>query len=825
MIRHLQLHQNWVFRKKGDEKWLPANVPGSVHTDLLSNGKIPDPFLRQQYLESQWVENEEWEYSCRFIIDKEFLERDQVELVFEGLDTFANVSLNNIPVLRACNMYREWYAEVKAHLKEGENTLLVHFLSPVRSGEKHLRMAQFTYPANNEQSETKVSPFVRRAPYTFGWDWCPRLVGCGIWRPVYLRGWNTATIEHIHITPVNITEERALVKAEIILKGAYRSRCFLSVWLNDTVLAGSEVTMRKGEQSEEIEFVIERPKLWWPNGLGRPHLYEISVVLEDENRKVQKKSIKTGIRTVELIQEPDAKGVSFYFRVNGISVFMKGANWVPPDFFPHRVTRQQYKQLIDSCKEAHMNMLRVWGGAYYEDDYFYELCDEAGILVWQDFMFACGMYPADREFLQNVKEEVKDNVIRLRNHPCIALWCGNNEVLEGFTNWGWQEEIGKPFIKMAYEEYKKLFHETIPSILKELDPERPYWPSSPSSFMHGPPELTSGDFHYWDIIKEEIPFSSYASHVGRFMSEYGFKSYPAMETIQQYALPEDFDTRSDVMEAHQGWPGGRELVERHLLEGFRQPKDFESFVYLSQLMQSLALQTAIEAHRKAKPYCMGSLYWQLDDCWPCASWSGIDYYGNYKAFQYHLKHYFAPVLIIPSADKKKIEIAIVSDLPYAVSATLLVQLIDFDGIIKKSYHTQLRLGSGVSRNCFQQPILEWTRDIDLRYTILHIALTEKLRLLAEKLYFFVPIRQLELPDPKIRTEFETVTDGTRIIINTSSFAKNVYIISSLATTRFSDNFFDMLPGEEKEVLAYHSPVSKAPESIFRIVTVRDTYCG
>ncbi|HQH41363.1 MAG TPA: glycoside hydrolase family 2 protein, partial [Bacteroidales bacterium] len=451
--------------------------------------------------------------------------------------------------------------------------------------------------------------------------------------------------------------------------------------------------------------------------------------------------------------------------------------------------------------------------------------DEAGILVWQDFMFACGMYPADREFLQNVKEEVKDNVIRLRNHPCIALWCGNNEVLEGFTNWGWQEEIGKPFIKMAYEEYKKLFHETIPSILKELDPERPYWPSSPSSFMHGPPELTSGDFHYWDIIKEEIPLSSYASHVGRFMSEYGFKSYPAMETIQQYALPEDFDTRSDVMEAHQGWPGGRELVERHLLEGFRQPKDFESFVYLSQLMQSLALQTAIEAHRKAKPYCMGSLYWQLDDCWPCASWSGIDYYGNYKAFQYHLKHYFAPVLIIPSADKKKIEIAIVSDLPYAVSATLLVQLIDFDGIIKKSYHTQLRLGSGVSRNCFQQPILEWTRDIDLRYTVLHIALTEKLRLLAEKLYFFVPLRQLELPDPKIRTEFETVTDGTRIIINTSSFAKNVYIISSLATTRFSDNFFDMLPGEEKEVIAYHSPVSKAPESIFRLVTVRDTYCG
>lgn len=825
MIRHLQLHQNWVFRKKGDEKWLPATVPGSVHTDLLSNGKIPDPFFRQQYLESQWVENEEWEYSCRFVIDKEFLERDQVELVFEGLDTFANVSLNNIPVLRACNMYREWNAEVKAHLKEGENTLLVHFLSPVRSGEKHLRMAQFTYPANNEKSETKVSPFVRRAPYTFGWDWCPRLVGCGIWRPVYLRGWNTATIEHIHITPVNITEERALVKAEIILRGAYRSRCFLSVWLNDTVLAGSEVTMRKGEQTEEIEFVIERPKLWWPNGLGRPHLYEISVVLEDENRRVQKRSIKTGIRTVELIQEPDAKGVSFYFRVNGISVFMKGANWVPPDFFPHRVTRQQYKQLIDSCKEAHMNMLRVWGGAYYEDNYFYELCDEAGILVWQDFMFACGMYPADREFLQNVKEEVKDNVIRLRNHPCIALWCGNNEVLEGFTNWGWQEEIGKPFIKMAFEEYKKLFHETIPSILKELDPERPYWPSSPSSFMHGPPELTSGDFHYWDIIKEEIPLSSYASHVGRFMSEYGFKSYPAMETIQQYALPEDFDTRSDVMEAHQGWPGGRELVERHLLEGFRQPKDFESFVYLSQLMQSLALQTAIEAHRKAKPYCMGSLYWQLDDCWPCASWSGIDYYGNYKAFQYHLKHYFAPVLIIPSADKKKIEIAIVSDLPYAVSATLQVQLIDFDGIIKKSYHTQLRLGSGVSRNCFQQPILEWTRDIDLRYTVLHIALTEKLRLLAEKLYFFVPLRQLELPDPKIRTEFETVTDGTRIIINTSSFAKNVYIISSLATTRFSDNFFDMLPGEEKEVIAYHSPVSKAPESIFRLVTVRDTYCG
>ena len=825
MIRQLFLHQNWVFRKKGDIEWLPATVPGSVHTDLLSNGKIPDPFFRQQFLASQWVENEDWEYSCRFTVDKEMLERDQIELVFEGLDTFANVSLNNIPVLHTCNMYRQWKAEVKQHLKVGENILLVHFQSPVKTGEKYLRLAQLTYPANNEKSETKVSPFVRRVPYTFGWDWCPRLVGCGIWRPVYLNGWNTATIEHIHIVPASVTEERALIKAEIILKGAYRSRCFLSVWLNDTVLAGSEVTMRKGEQTEEIEFVIERPKRWWPNGLGRAHLYEISVVLEDEARRVQKKTIKTGIRTVELLQEPDAKGVSFYFRVNGIPVFMKGANWVPPDFFPHRVTRQQYKQLIDSCREANMNMLRVWGGAYYEDDYFYELCDEAGILVWQDFMFACAMYPADREFLQNVKEEIKDNVIRLRNHPCIAIWCGNNEVLEGFHYWGWQEVIGKPFVKKAFDEYKKLFHETIPSVLEKFDPERPYRPSSPSSFMLGPPELTSGDFHYWEIIKKDIPLNSYTSNVGRFMSEYGFKSYPALETIKQYALPEDYDPRSEVMEAHQGWPGGRELVERHLLKEFRPPKDFESFVYLSQLMQSLALKTAIEAHRKAKPSCMGSLYWQLDDCWPCASWSGIDYYGNYKAIQYHLKNYFAPVLIIPSADKKKIEITIVSDLPHSISATLQVQLIDFDGIIKKSFRSQLRLGSGGSRSCFQQPILEWTRDIDLRYTVLHIALTEKLRLLSEKLFFFVPVRQLELPDPKIRAEFEPVASGTRIILNTSGFAKNVFIAGSLPQTRFSDNFFDMLPGEEKEVLAFHSLASEAPESAFRILTVRDTYCS
>lgn len=823
MIRQLFLHQNWVFRKKGEKEWLPATVPGSVHTDLLSNGKIPDPFFRQQFLSSQWIENEEWEYSCRFTVDEEMLDRDEIELVFEGLDTFADVSLNNIPVLHTCNMYRQWKADIKQHLKEGENILLVHFQSPVKTGENYLQQAQLTYPANNEKSEMKVSPFIRRAPYTFGWDWCPRLVGCGIWRPVYLKGWNTATIEHVHIKPANVTEERALIKAEIILKGAYRGRCFISIWVNDTVLAGSEVTMRKGEQTEEIEFVIERPKLWWPNGLGRSHLYEIAVVLEDETRRVQKKTIKTGIRTIELIQETDKKGVSFYFRVNGMPVFMKGANWVPPDFFPHRVTRQQYKQLIDACREANMNMLRVWGGAYYEDDYFYELCDEAGILVWQDFMFACAMYPADREFLQNVKEEIKDNVIRLRNHPCIAIWCGNNEILEGFHNWGWQEEIGKPFVKKAFDEYKKLFHETIPSVLKKYDPERPYRPSSPSSFMHGPPELTSGDFHYWEIIKKDIPVSSYALNVGRFMSEYGFKSYPAIKTLKQYALPEDFDPHSEVMEAHQGWPGGVELVERHLLEEFRPPKDFESFVYLSQMMQSLALQTAIEAHRKTKPFCMGSLYWQLNDCWPCASWSTIDYYGNYKAVQYHLKNYYAPVLIIPFADKKKIEITIVSDLPHTFMATLQVQLIDFDGIIKKSARSQLCLGSGVSRSCFQQPILEWTRDIDLRYSVLHIALSEKLRLHSEKLFFFLPIRQLELPDPKMMAEFETLASGTRIILRTSGFAKNVFIASSLPQTRFSDNFFDMLPGEEKEVFAFHNPSIKAHESLFSIQTLRDTY--
>lgn len=823
MIQRQYLNRNWVFRKTGDSEWLPAEVPGSVHTDLLRNKKIPDPFYRMQFLDSQWIENEKWEYLCQFTADDGLLNRDQVELVFEGLDTYATVYVNNIPVLHTNNMFRQWKAEIKTHLREGENTLLIQFESPIKEGERQARLAQFAYPANNEKSTVRVSPFVRRSPYTFGWDWCPRLVGCGIWRPVYLEGWNTAKIEYVYLKIKDVNEERAIITAEIHLKGSYRSRCFLSIWLNDTILAGGEVIMRRGEQTQEIEFVIDRPKLWWPNGLGKAHLYEISVILEDESHKVHKKTVKTGIRIIELVQEPDAKGVSFYFRVNGIPVFMKGANWVPPDFFPHRVTREKYRQLIDSCREAHFNMLRAWGGAYYEDDYFYELCDEAGILVWQDFMFACSMYPATREFLQNVKEEIQENVIRLRNHPCIAIWCGNNEILEGFHLWGWQDEIGKAFVKKAFDEYKTLFHDVIPSVLNEYDPDRPYWPSSPESHLHGPPELTSGDFHYWEIIKKDIPVNSYASNVGRFMSEYGFKGYPLLESIKQYALPEDYDPGSDVMEAHQGWPGGKELVERNLLREYREPKDFESFLYLSQLLQVHALQIAIEAHRKAKPFCMGSLFWQLNDCWPCASWSGIDYYGNYKALQYHLKRLFAPVLIVPSFDKKRIEVSIVSDLPHQQPATLQLQLIDFDGIIKKSSHTQLRLAPGVSRSCFQQPFLEWTRDIDLRYVVLQITLTDKLRLLAERLFFFTSVRQLELPDPAIRAEFETLSTGTRIILKTSRFAKSICIRCSLPGTRYTDNFFDMLPGEEKEIMAYHAPASEAPESLFRILSVRDTY--
>jgi beta-mannosidase len=813
--QHIIIEGPWRFRKQGDTSWLPASVPGSVHTDLMANGVIQDPFYRQNFKETQWIEDHGWEYETWFNLDADQLVNENIELVFEGLDTYADVWLNETKVLRSNNMFHPWVREVKSLLVPGRNYLMVSFSPCIREAEDDFLSYPFEYPANNDTGKKKVSPHIRKSPYTFGWDWCPRMVGCGIWKRVYLQSWNTAIIESVHLKTLEVGDESARISVQVEIRSDFRGRGFIAVWHEQTLLGGMEAKLKKGIYTFETVLEIQEPRLWWPNGLGKANLYQLRVTLENEDSHLDTREVCTGIRTIELVQEDDEKGQSFFFRVNGVSVFMKGANLVPLDFFPHRVREDQYKELIQAASAAHFNMLRVWGGGFYENDLLYDLCDEQGILVWQDFMFACSMYPAHPAFLDSVKEEAIFQIKRLRNHCCLALWCGNNEVLEGFHLWGWKEKLGMLNAEKVFEDYRKLFHELIPQLVQTYDPGKAYHPSSPSAGGTDQPNATHGDYHYWDPIKTELPITAYQSSPGRFMSEYGFKGYPEPASMEAFTLPEDRKLKSEVMEAHQGWPGGAEMVDRIMQKEMPAPGNFEEFSRYSQMLQARAIRLAIEAHRLAKPKCMGSLVWQFNDCWPAASWSAIDYYGRRKALYYQLIRSFAPVLLIVQPDKKHLRISIVSDQLMALKADLIVELIDFTGTQKRRKAIKIELPPDSVTEAFSEKMLDWMRDIDPSAVVLRIRLQEKKRLHAEKLYYFNSDKKLALPEPGLSMQVKAAGNKSVIVLKTKLHARGIFL-SHPGPGVFSDNAFDLVAGQTKEVSFLLHGKDKADTTLFQV---------
>jgi beta-mannosidase len=816
--RHINIEGPWRFRKQGDTAWLTASVPGSVHTDLMANGVIEDPFYRQNFKKSQWIEDHGWEYETWFDLDEDQLVNDNIELVFEGLDTYADVWLNKTRILRSDNMFHSWIREVKGCLVPGRNCLQVTFSACVRKAEEDFLSFPFEYPANNDTGEKKVSPHIRKSPYTFGWDWCPRMVGCGIWKKIYLQTWNSAIIESVHFRTLEIGDESAKLSVKIEVRSDFRGRGFIAVWYEQTLLGGLEAKLKKGIHTFETVIEIQEPRLWWPNGLGKANLYQLRVTLENEDSHLDTREVTIGIRTIELVQEDDGPGQSFCFRVNGIPVFMKGANLVPLDFFPHRTGIDQYKELIQAANAAHFNMLRVWGGGFYENDLLYDLCDEQGILVWQDFMFACSMYPAHPAFLDSVKEEVIFQIKRLRNHCCLALWCGNNEVLEGFHLWGWKEKLGKLHAERVFEDYRKLFHELIPQLVNTLDTGRPYHPSSPSSGGPGQPMVTQGDYHYWEPIKTDLPITAYQTTVGRFMSEYGFKGYPEPASLHAFTLPEDRILKSEVLECHQGWPGGAEMVERIMQKEMPAPGNFDEFCRYSQMLQAKAIRLAIEAHRLAKPNCMGSLVWQLNDCWPAASWSAIDFYGRRKALYYQLKNSFAPVLLIVQHDKKHLRIFIVSDLLIAFQADLVIELIDFTGTPKRKKEIKIEIGPDSVAEVFSDKMLDWMRDIDPAAVVLRVRLHEKKRVHADIFYYFRSDKKLALPEPGLSMQVKTEGNKLVILLKTQFHARGIFL-SHPEPGVFSDNAFDLAAGQTKEVIFSLCGKSTADPTLFQLHSI------
>ena len=798
-----EISEGWEFRQAGEGEWLPATVPGTVHTDLMANGIIEDPYYRLNEHDVQWVDKVDWEYRTTFTVDGAITGKDRIELDFKGLDTYAGVFVNGKQVLQADNMFREWQVDVKDVLKPGGNELRIVLHSPIAEGIKKYDAQGYVIPvSDNDLAEIgkveggkQVSIYTRKAGYHFGWDWGPRLVTSGIWRPVILAAWDEARIENLQIVQHEVSEEKATFTAVFEIDAEAKKNAVLSVINDDKVLATGKVQLQPGMKRYSVDFTIENPQLWWPNGLGEAHLYDIRGEL-GIGEQITAQDTRIGIRTVELMREQDEKGTSFYFRVNGHPVFMKGANSIPNDVFLPRVTEENYRKMIETAKNSNMNMLRVWGGGVYEHDLFYELCDENGILVWQDFMFACAMFPGDEAFLENVRQEAIDNVKRLRNHPSIALWCGNNEVLIAWHNWGWKqaaEAKSKENADKIWQAYLDIFHKTLPGVVEQYDPSRSYWSSSPSSGPGIPADLVNGDEHYWGVWWGREPFKNYATHLARFMSEYGFQSFPELSTVRKYALPEDYDIFSEVMKSHQRSSIGSGTIEHYMLQEYKKPKDFPSFLYANHVLQAEGIKFGLEGHRRAMPYNMGSLYWQLNDVWPVASWSSTDYFQKWKALQYYVKKGFEPVLVSPYEDDVKLKVGIVNDRLEQVNGQLLLKLMDFDGRVIWERASLVEIPANSSRDYFNENKYEFLLGKNTRNLFLTAELIAGGQVISTNSFFFRPFKELNLPKPTVEYSISESDKGFDIQLYTDKLAKNVYLQMEDEEGFFSDNYFDMLP--------------------------------
>jgi beta-mannosidase len=795
------LADDWEFRRAGDDQWLAASVPGSVHLDLLAHGLIDPPFDGDNEARLQWIERENWEYRTSFVVDSEILAHENLELVFQGLDTYAQVRLNGDQILSADNMFRTWMVQVGDRVRAGRNTLEITFRSPIVAALPQVQSLGYTLPAGSDLGDPTTRVFTRKAAYHYGWDWGPRFVTSGVWRPVVLRAWSGARIADLSIVQRSLTDERAELSAVIEVQSDSTWLANLSLESPDGSFSavGSETMLSAGRDTVVLNFTIDQPQRWWPNGLGEAHLYDVIAELavggaEDRARQ------RIGLRTLEVVNQPDSIGESFFLRVNGVPAFMKGANYIPLDHFVSRVDQGRYRRLFDAVVDANMNMLRVWGGGIYEDDLFYDLADQRGILIWQDFMFANGMFPGDPQFLANIGAEAVDNIRRLRNHPSVALWCGNNEIDEGWHNWGWQRQFGYTPTQASeiWATYEQIFHQALPDAVETHDPGRFYWPSSPSIGWGHVESLTQGDSHYWGVWYGNEPFSVLEEKLPRFISEFGFQSYPSLETVRAFTAPGDRSIDSPVMRAHQKRSGAIEIIDEFMGRWYREPKDFESFLYVSQLLQAEGMKLAFEGQRRAKPRTMGTLYWQLNDTWPVASWSSIDYYGRWKALHYFTRDAFAEVLVSPVVRGDSLEVHVVSDRLAPVTGDLELATLDFQGGRGYSARISVTIPGNESRLIFSVALAEVLGGSDRSSVVLEARLMDGETIAAANLLYFARPKHLTLPEPDIEVRLEDDA-GLRIRLQSPVLAKNVYLRVEGAEVHFSDNFFDLLPGREHVV--------------------------
>ena len=801
------LDKGWEFSQAGSNEWMSARVPGTVHQDLLDHGRLPDPFYGMNEQKVQWVEKEDWLYRTVFTVTADQLKSDAAWLTFEGLDTYADVYLNGSLLLKADNMFVGHKLAVKDVLREGENRLMIRFRSPVEETAPQWDTDGFNYPADNDHSEKRMSVYTRKAPYSYGWDWGIRLATSGIWRPVKLTFCNGAAIDDFFVRQQEVTEQVAKVDNQLEINNVTSTPKEAQV---KVVYAYGEqadtltrtVVLQPGKNSLSMPAWIEKPHLWMPNGWGDPALYTFTATVSVDGKEVASREEAIGLRSIRVVMEDDKDGKSFYFEVNGKSMFAKGSNYIPGDALLPNMTGERYARLFEDIRAANMNMVRVWGGGIYEDDRFYEEADRNGILVWQDFIFACTTYPHDPTFLKRVSEEAVYNMRRLRNHASLAMWCGNNEIYEGMRYWGWKDKYSPVVWKEMTEGYDVLFRQLLPELVEANDPGRFYMHGSPYEANWGRPESWKiADSHNWGTWYGQKPFESLDTEIPRFMSEYGFQAFPEMKTIRMFASPEDYELESPVMNAHQKASIGNFLIKKTMALYYKVPEKFEDLIYAGLILQGQGMRHGIEAHRRHRPYCMGSLPWQLNDSWPVVSWSSIDYYGNWKAMHYQIRRAFAPVLVDAIKEGNNLSYYIMSDRLTDEELTLNLELMDFNGKVYRKQKVDGLLPANTSKLFYQEPVEQALAGRDSATTFMHMVVkSKKGEVLSDEIYYFAHPKDQLLPKTPLQWQVKQKKGYCEVTVKADKLARDIFIEVPVQGVRFSDNFFDLLPGQKKKVI-------------------------
>lgn len=803
------LHQGWSMCVTGSETHYNATVPGSVYGDLLAHGLMEDPFWRDNEDQALQLMDKDYEYQLSFVPEAAVLQSERVVLHFDGLDTLASVELNGCLLGNTHNQHRVYEFDVKEVLHADENVLRITFASPTR----YIKEMQKQIVVDGSSDAMIGFPHIRKAHCMFGWDWGPRLPDAGIWRAVSLLGIQTARIDSFYVTQQH-SEQEVLLQLEVAVEGGVQTELSYTVTLCDP--DGVEHTV----PDSPTEVTVKNPQLWWPNGYGEQPLYTLTVSLYHQGVLLDTMKKRIGLRTMTMRREKDEWGESFAHEVNGVQIFAMGADYIPEDNLLGRVTPERTRTLLEQCKAAHFNAVRVWGGGYYPDDFFFDSCDELGLVVWQDMMFACAVYELTDDFEANITAELVDNVKRIRHHASLGLWCGNNEMEQFVDEWQWVSSHKQK------ADYIKMYEYIFPKILKQYDPNTFYWPASPSSggSFDFPNDPNRGDVHYWEVWHGNKPFTDYRNFHFRYASEFGFQSFPTLKTVESFTNPDDRNVFSYIMEKHQRNAAANGKIMNYLYQTYRYPAEFGTLLYASQMLQAEAIKYGVEHWRRNRGRCMGAIYWQLNDCWPVASWASIDYFGRWKALHYYAKRFFAPLMLscceegtmshVPDVNaeiqefEKSMTLSIANETMSAQQVTVSWQLCDHGGNALQKQTADYTVPALTSM---------WLDKVVFETLNLHehhcsYELLQEGNVISAGSVIFCAPKHFDFVNPHL----SAVVEGDTIVVQASAYAKGVEILNENEDLILSDNYFDMEAGERRVQILQGNPEGLKLRSVYDI---------